>query len=81
MKVKYIKCMDFTFEDSDVPDYDTIDDLIKAIAESKVIKVIASDGAGEYVNSNYIMFVGVYDEINKRGKFNTGETNSKSIGW
>ena len=67
MRVRYIKCMDFVFDDVELPEYDDIQKLNKAIENCKVIKVVSIDGDIDYVNSSYIMYVGVYDEINKRG--------------
>lgn len=61
MKVRYIQCMDFVFDNVEVPEYQTIDKLNKAIEDSKVIKIIGEDGDTDYVNSNYIMYVGVYE--------------------
>ena len=66
MRVRYIKCMDFVFDDVELPEYDDIQKLNKAIENCKVIKVVSIDGDIDYVNSSYIMYVGVYDEINKR---------------
>ena len=43
MKVKYIKCMDFTFEEVEVPDYTDILELNKAITNGKMIKVLSLD--------------------------------------
>lgn len=67
MRVRYIKCMDFVFDDVELPEYDDIQKLNKAIENCKVIKVVSIDGDIDYVNSSYIMYVGVYDEINTRG--------------
>lgn len=67
MRVRYIKCIDFVFDDVELPEYDDIQKLNKAIENCKVIKVVSIDGDIDYVNSSYIMYVGVYDEINKRG--------------
>ena len=55
------------FDDVELPEYDDIQKLNKAIENCKVIKVVSIDGDIDYVNSSYIMYVGVYDEINKRG--------------
>lgn len=55
MKVKYIKTMDFTFEDVMVLDAIDEAELIELIEENKVIK-INNNGTIEYINSNYIMF-------------------------
>ena len=66
MRVRYIKCMDFVFDDVELPEYDDIQKLNKAIENCKVIKVVSIDGDTDYVNSSYMMYVGVYDEINKR---------------
>lgn len=60
MRVKYVQCMDFIFENVELPEYDNIQKLNKAIEDNKVICVKALDGDIDYVNSTYIMYVGVY---------------------
>ena len=60
MRIKYLKCMDFTFDGVEVPDYRNIDALNKAIKNSEMIKVVSEDGDIDYVNGDYIMYVGVY---------------------
>lgn len=52
--------MDFTFDGVEVPDYRNIDALNKAIKNSEMIKVVSEDGDIDYVNGDYIMYVGVY---------------------
>jgi hypothetical protein len=62
MKVSYIKCMDFTFENAEIPDYHSSEELMNAIEQSKVIKVISEEGQLiDYVNSDYIMYFGIYE--------------------
>ena len=58
MKLKYIKCMDFVFEDIEVLDLHSSVELNKAIEDSKMIKIQSEDGEIDYVNSNYIMYWG-----------------------
>lgn len=58
MKVRYIQCMDFMFEDVEILELHSPVEFNKAIEESKVIKIQALDGEIDYVNSNYIMYWG-----------------------
>ena len=53
--------MDFVFEEVETPEYSDISKLSKAIKDGDIIKVKATDGAVDYVNGNYIMYVGVYE--------------------
>ena len=55
MKAKYIKTMDFKFENVDVLDCQNEIDLSNRIKENKVIK-INNEGTIEYINSSYIMY-------------------------
>ena len=55
MKLKYIKTMDFTFENIIVLNCETIEELMNRIKESEVIK-INNEGSTEYINSSYIMY-------------------------
>lgn len=55
MKLKYIKTMDFTFEDVFVLNCKDIDELCYKIKENEVI-IINNMGTIEYINSAYIMF-------------------------
>ena len=57
MKVKFIKTMDFTFEDVEVVGLFDKNALNKAIEENKVIEII-NEGETEFINSNYIMYWG-----------------------
>lgn len=57
MKVKFIKTMDFTFEDVEVVGIFDKNTLNKAIEENKVIEIINA-GETEFINSNYIMYWG-----------------------
>lgn len=61
MRLRYIQCMDFVFEEVETPEYSDISKLSKAIKDGDIIKVKATDGAVDYVNGNYIMYVGVYE--------------------
>lgn len=55
MKANYIQTMDFTFEDVEVLNAKTSEELMKKIKENEVIKI--KNGAEiEYINSSYIMF-------------------------
>jgi hypothetical protein len=55
MKLKYIKTMDFTFEDVFVLNCKDIDELCYKIRRGDVIEV-NNMGSVEYINSAYIMF-------------------------
>ena len=55
MKAKYIKTMDFEFDDVEILNCDTEDELAEKIKENEVIK-INNEGKIEYINSSYIMF-------------------------
>lgn len=55
MKAKYIKTMDFEFDDVEILNCDTEYELAERIKECEVIK-IDNEGTIEYVNSSYIMF-------------------------
>lgn len=55
MNLKYIKTMDFMFENIIVLDCEDIIDLCNKIKENEVIK-INNEGSIEYINSSYIMF-------------------------
>lgn len=55
MKAKYIKTMDFEFDDVEILNCDTEDELAERIKECEVIK-IDNEGTIEYINSAYIMF-------------------------
>lgn len=57
MKLKYIKTMDFTFENIIVLNCETIKELMNRIKENEVIK-INNEGSVEYINSSYIMYFG-----------------------
>ena len=57
MKVKFIKTMDFTFEEVEVVGIFDKNALNKAIEENKVIEII-NEGEIEFINSNYIMYWG-----------------------
>lgn len=55
MKLKYIKTMDFTFENIIVLSCNSIEELEKRIKENEVIE-INNFGTIEYINSSYIMY-------------------------
>lgn len=55
MKAKYIKTMDFEFEDVNILDIHDEMELANKIKENEVIK-INNEGTIEYINSSYIMF-------------------------
>lgn len=55
MKAKYIKTMDFEFEDVIILNAKNEEELANKIKENEVIK-INNDGIVEYINSSYIMF-------------------------
>ena len=56
MKAKYIKTMDFTFEEVEILDVKTHKELFDKLEEGKYIKV-NNYGAIEYINANYIMYL------------------------
>lgn len=55
MKAKYIKTIDFEFDDVEILNINTEDELAEKIKECEVIK-INNEGTIEYINSSYIMF-------------------------
>lgn len=55
MKAKYIKTMDFEFENVIILNAENEIELANKISENCVIK-INNDGTIEYINSSYIMF-------------------------
>ena len=55
MKAKYIKTMDFEFEDVNILDVHDEMELANKIKENEVIK-INNESTIEYINSSYIMF-------------------------
>ncbi len=55
MKAKYIKTMDFEFDDVMILNCNTEDELGEKIKENEVIK-INNEGTIENINSAYIMF-------------------------
>ena len=55
MKAKYIKTMDFEFEDVIILNAENEMELANKIKENEVIK-INNEGTIEYINSSYIMF-------------------------
>lgn len=57
MKLKYIKTMDFMFEDIEVVNALDIDHFISKIKRGDVIEVL-NDGEREYINPSYIMYFG-----------------------
>ena len=57
LRLKYIKTMDFTFENVDVLECNNLKELRDKIKENEVIVVNTGDSV-DYINSNYIMFFG-----------------------
>lgn len=55
MKAKYMKTMDFTFENILILNAENETELANKIKENEVIK-INNYGTVEYINSSYIMF-------------------------
>lgn len=55
MKLKYIRTMDFTFENIIVLNCSCIEELEEKIKENEVIEINNYDTT-EYINSNYIMY-------------------------
>ena len=55
MKAKYIKTMDFIFENVNILNAENEIDLENKIKENEVIK-INNEGTIEYINSSYIMY-------------------------
>lgn len=55
MKLKYIKTMDFTFENIIVLNCNNIEELERRIKENEVVE-INNFGTTEYINSSYIMY-------------------------
>ena len=55
MKAKYIKTMDFEFEDVIILNAKNEEELANKIKENEVIK-INNEGTIEYINSSYIMY-------------------------
>lgn len=55
MKAKYIKTMDFMFENTIILNAKNEEELANKIKENEVIK-INNEGTIEYINSSYIMY-------------------------
>ena len=55
MKAKYIKTMDFEFENVIILNAENEIELANKISENCVIKIY-NEGTIEYINSSYIMF-------------------------
>lgn len=55
MKAKYMKTMDFEFENVIILNAKNEEELANKIKENEVIK-INNDGTVEYINSSYIMY-------------------------
>lgn len=60
MKANYIQTMDFTFEDVEILDVNTEEELLNKIKENEVIK-IKNGTEIEYINCNYIMYFKLED--------------------
>ncbi|MBQ9298691.1 MAG: hypothetical protein IJ223_06715 [Clostridia bacterium] len=61
MKAKYIKTMDFIFEDVEILNADTEEKLLHKIKESEILK-IKNGTEIEYINPDYIMFFGLEEK-------------------
>lgn len=57
LELKFIKTMDFTFEDIKVLECEDIKTLMKKIKDNDVV-IIENEGIIEYINSSYIMYFG-----------------------
>lgn len=57
LELKFIKTMDFTFEDIKVLECEDIKTLMKKIKDNDVV-IIENEEIIEYVNSSYIMYFG-----------------------
>lgn len=55
MKVKYLKTMDFMFENVIILNAENETELSNKIKENEIIK-INNEGTIEYINSSYIMY-------------------------
>lgn len=60
IKANFIQTMDFMFENVEILNAISEEDLLNKIKEDEVIK-INNDGEIEYINSSYIMFFGLED--------------------
>lgn len=60
MKANYIQTMDFTFEDVEILNAKTSEELMEKIKENEVIK-IKNGTEIEYINSSYIMYYKVVE--------------------
>lgn len=58
MRVKYITCLDFTFENVEIENVMSDVELNKIIENGGVICVVDTEGNKDYINSNYIMYWG-----------------------
>ena len=54
MKARYIKTMDFLFENVEIINCKNVWDLMRKIKDNNVI-IINNDGYIEYINSSYII--------------------------
>ena len=55
MKIRYIKTMDFIFNEVEILNCESVEELNNKIKENEVI-IIKNDGEIEYINSSYIMY-------------------------
>lgn len=62
LKAKYIKTMDFTFNDVFIMECLNENVLRGKIRDNEVIKII-NDNNIEYINSSYIMYYELYEEL------------------
>lgn len=60
VKAKYIKTMDFTFENVNILNCNNFQEVANKIKENEVL-IIENDKQIEYINSAYVMFYNLYD--------------------
>lgn len=63
MKARYIKTMDFTFEDVEILGVSSEKELLQKMDKGKIIK-INNEGQVEYINSSYVMYFALQGGIN-----------------
>ena len=55
MKARYIKTMDFTFEDVEILGIRSEKELLQKMDKGKIIK-ISNEAQIEYINTSYVMY-------------------------
>lgn len=55
MKARYIKTMDFTFEDVEILNVRSEKELLQKMDKGKIIK-ISNEAQIEYINTSYVMY-------------------------